>query len=35
VRPLSEEALRYARMDTHFLLYIHDRLRVRAAGYGR
>lgn len=30
MRPLSAEMLRYARMDTHFLLYIYDRLRVRA-----
>ena len=30
VRPLSAEMLRYARMDTHFLLCIYDRLRVRA-----
>ena len=30
-RPLSEEMLEYARrMDTHFLLYIHDRLKVAA-----
>ena len=29
MRPLSDEMLRYARMDTHFLLYIYDRLRVR------
>jgi exosome complex exonuclease RRP6 len=27
VRPLSDEALLYARMDTHYLLYIHDRLK--------
>ncbi|EDQ87070.1 uncharacterized protein MONBRDRAFT_33488 [Monosiga brevicollis MX1] len=26
VRPLSEEMLHYARCDTHFLLYIYDRL---------
>ena len=26
-RPLSEEMLRYAREDTHYLLYIYDRLR--------
>lgn len=27
IRPLSEGMLRYARMDTHFLLYIADRLK--------
>jgi exosome complex exonuclease RRP6 len=27
VRPLSAEMLKYARMDTHFLLYIYDRVR--------
>jgi exosome complex exonuclease RRP6 len=27
-RPLSEEMLRYAQMDTHYLLYIYDRLRI-------
>jgi exosome complex exonuclease RRP6 len=26
-RPLPEEYLRYAREDTHYLLYIYDRLR--------
>jgi len=26
-RPLSEEMLRYAREDTHYLLYIYDRLK--------
>ena len=31
VRPLSAEALLYARMDTHYLLYIYDRLRVGPA----
>lgn len=30
VRPLSEEALLYARMDTHFLLYIHDCIKARS-----
>ena len=29
VRPLGEEALHYARSDTHFLLYCYDKLRVR------
>lgn len=28
VRPLSAEALHYARMDTHYLLYIYDCLKV-------
>lgn len=27
IRPLPEEMLRYARCDTHFLLYIYDHLR--------
>lgn len=27
VRPLSDEALLYARMDTHFLLYMYDRIK--------
>lgn len=27
-RPLSSEMKLYARMDTHFLLYIYDNLRV-------
>ncbi|XP_032228856.1 exosome component 10 isoform X2 [Nematostella vectensis] len=27
IRPLPEEMIRYAREDTHYLLYIHDRLR--------
>ena len=26
-RPLSEEMMMYARSDTHFLLYVYDRLR--------
>ena len=30
VRPLSEEALLYARMDTHYLLYMYDRIKVCA-----
>lgn len=29
VRPLTPEMLHYARCDTHYLLYCHDRLRVR------
>lgn len=29
VRPLSEEHLKYARMDTHYLLYIYDYLKVQ------
>jgi ribonuclease D len=28
LRPLSDEMLNYARMDTHNLLYVRDRLRV-------
>ncbi|BDA42121.1 probable exosome component 10 at N-terminal half [Coccomyxa sp. Obi] len=31
VRPLSAEALHYARMDTHYLLYIYDCLKVELA----
>ena len=27
-RPLPEDMLKYARMDTHYLLYIYDRLKV-------
>ncbi|EKX38530.1 hypothetical protein GUITHDRAFT_59898, partial [Guillardia theta CCMP2712] len=27
VRPLTPEMLKYARMDTHYLLYIYDQLR--------
>jgi len=27
VRPLSKESLEYARMDTHYLLYIYDKMR--------
>lgn len=29
IRPLSEEALLYARMDTHYLLYMYDRIKVQ------
>ncbi len=34
VRPLAPELLHYARSDTHYLLYIHDRLKqeLQAAG---
>lgn len=28
VRPLSDELMLYARSDTHYLLYIYDRLKV-------
>ena len=28
IRPLSEEALLYARMDTHYLLYMYDLIKV-------
>jgi hypothetical protein len=31
VRPLPVELLKYARSDTHFLLYIYDRLRAALA----
>ncbi|KAJ1561511.1 Exosome component 10 [Cladochytrium tenue] len=27
IRPLTKEMLKYARMDTHYLLYIYDRMR--------
>lgn len=27
VRPLPEEMVRYAQADTHYLLYVYDRLR--------
>ena len=27
IRPLPDEMLKYARMDTHYLLYIYDRMR--------
>ena len=30
VRPLSEEALLYARMDTHYLLYMYDLIKVHS-----
>ena len=33
VRPLTSEQLQYARMDTHYLLYIHDVLVRRLARY--
>ena len=29
IRPLQQEMLLYARMDTHYLLYMYDLLRVR------
>jgi len=32
VRPLPEELMVYARMDTHYLLYIYDRLKVYHPG---
>ena len=28
IRPLPSEMLQYAREDTHYLLYVHDRLKV-------
>eukprot|EP00873_Tetraselmis_striata_P005512 jgi/Tetstr1/425776/TSEL_001561.t1 len=34
VRPLPDEMLRYARMDTHDLLYIRDRLKAELAALG-
>ena len=30
VRPLPQDLVLYARMDTHYLLYIYDRLKVCA-----
>ena len=32
VRPLPEELMLYARMDTHYLLYIYDCLKVYHLG---
>jgi len=29
IRPLSQEMARYAREDTHYLLYVYDRLRLQ------
>ncbi|KAJ1734276.1 exosome nuclease subunit, partial [Coemansia sp. Benny D160-2] len=34
LRPLPAEMLRYARADTHFLLYVYDRLRNELAARG-
>ena len=28
IRPLPEEMQKYAREDTHYLLYIYDRIRI-------
>ena len=33
-RPLTPEMLHYARCDTHFLLYVHDRLKQELVGAG-
>ena len=33
-RPLSEEMLKYAREDTHYLLYIYDRMRIELSEFG-
>jgi hypothetical protein len=33
-RPLSDELRRYAQSDTHYLLYIYDRLRSEAVAKG-
>ena len=32
--PLTEEMLTYAREDTHYLLYIYDRIKVDLAQHG-
>ena len=34
-RPLPNEYLRYAREDTHYLLYIYDRLRQQLRDHGK
>ena len=34
IRPLSDEMLRYAREDTHYLLYVYDLLRLQLLGKG-
>ena len=34
VRPLTDEMTRYAREDTHYLLYIYDKLRIELAAAG-
>ena len=34
VRPLAPELLHYARSDTHYLLYIHDRLKQELQAVG-
>ena len=34
VRPLPEEMVKYAREDTHYVLYIYDRLRQDLHQYG-
>ena len=34
LRPLGEEMVRYARSDTHYLLYCYDKLRVGGWGVG-
>ena len=34
VRPLSPEMMHYARSDTHYLLYIHDRLKAELTAGG-
>ena len=33
-RPLSNEMLKYAREDTHYLLYIYDKMRMELKQYG-
>lgn len=35
VRPLSSAMVKYARLDTHYLLYIYDRLKAELAVKGR
>ena len=34
MRPLSPEMMHYARSDTHYLLYIHDRLKAELTAGG-
>lgn len=34
-RPLTRDMLHYARADTHFLLYIHDRMKQELLARGR
>jgi exosome complex exonuclease RRP6 len=34
IRPIPEEMLRYAREDTHYLLYIYDKLKIELIAHG-